>query len=957
MRGFLRFLAGLILVLAILLGAAYFFREPLTGLALRSALASAGVENPSLAVTDVSLTRLALKDVSAGPKKDKPGLALQTAEAGYDWRSLLFDRRVSNIAIGDGSVSLDIAADGSMSIAGMKLAPTGGGETKGLPFDSLSIGDLALSVRAPEGEAQGHLSGGFEPKNGGAFNITGETALLVIRGYRLEDAKVDGALTLSADGEATFQGDVAADIGAPQGVVRGLVMEAKGEGASWRDALAGKKSDFSGSATLNLLSADIPIEESPYLSALFGAPPEGGKAMKLISLKGGLFARYQDDALAIEARPEAPLRAEADRGDALALSALGEAPLYELSPELERLRGVLSVSGDLLTAGMTLSAEHAIGSPWEFNAAIASEGQTFQSATLGSTKLSATGTVTGQNVDADLVIATLVKTATVGRLHIGDANIATTLRIESDFAARTLNASNHEGQCIDISRARLTLEGQDTDIRFTDGALCRANGVLIAARWTEDAPGADVTGRFSARNASLSLAKTRFVGAPPDIDFTATYDAKRQHTLATGTFAGGRIILNDTLIGTESNGAFTYELDREKMGGEASLERVRIAQNSKLPQVAPIIASGAARLADDKIAFSYDAETPRGAPLGSGEGVHDIVSGAGKTDFHSGDLLFAPRALQPESIVPAFRGIVTDAKGAAGFDASFRWGRNPGDFTTSGGVSFDGLSFLGPGRAITATNGVTGDVRLKSLWPVETDGVQSISVERLDMDALALETGEFDFAFPGDDTLYIERAEFPWFGGLIGVYETSAALNGAEADISLRAENIDITQLLEFINVSGLEGEGVLSGVLPLKIEGGKARIENGELHSIGPGAIRYNGQVSDAAGQKGQQAQVAFEILRDLRYNKLAVTIDGPLDGSIDFNMVFEGTGNVPVNKQRVRVPVVYRINVDAALLELLSQASLTRNVQLQIQRGLQQSGSGAEAEEEGADASPPTQ
>ncbi|MCA8894891.1 MAG: hypothetical protein KDA48_06505, partial [Amphiplicatus sp.] len=74
-------------------------------------------------------------------------------------------------------------------------------------------------------------------------------------------------------------------------------------------------------------------------------------------------------------------------------------------------------------------------------------------------------------------------------------------------------------------------------------------------------------------------------------------------------------------------------------------------------------------------------------------------------------------------------------------------------------------------------------------------------------------------------------------------------------------------------------------------------------------------------------------------------------------FNMVFEGTGNVPVNKQRVRVPVVYRINVDAALLELLSQASLTRNVQLQIQRGLQQSGSGAEAEEEGADASPPTQ
>ena len=41
-------------------------------------------------------------------------------------------------------------------------------------------------------------------------------------------------------------------------------------------------------------------------------------------------------------------------------------------------------------------------------------------------------------------------------------------------------------------------------------------------------------------------------------------------------------------------------------------------------------------------------------------------------------------------------------------------------------------------------------------------------------------------------------------------------------------------------------------------------------------------------------------------------------------------------MNNQDVRVPVTYNINLDAALLELLNQANLTRDIQLQFERGL---------------------
>jgi hypothetical protein len=40
--------------------------------------------------------------------------------------------------------------------------------------------------------------------------------------------------------------------------------------------------------------------------------------------------------------------------------------------------------------------------------------------------------------------------------------------------------------------------------------------------------------------------------------------------------------------------------------------------------------------------------------------------------------------------------------------------------------------------------------------------------------------------------------------------------------------------------------------------------------------------------------------------------------------------------------MPVRYNIFLDAALLDLLNQASLTRNIKLQIERGLRQSREG---------------
>lgn len=935
MRGFWRIILGLALVVALLAGAAWFFRAPLAGAALRWALASAGIENPVLRVEDVSLQKLALKDIAAGPNTQDPDIAISSVEASFNWLDLLRARRLEKIVVGDGALTLRIAPDGSARLAGMTLKSGGAARSGGgFPFDALVIEHLALTVVAPEGLASGRVSGGFEPEAGGAFNVAVETALIAANGLRAENAQFDGVVDFGAEGSTKISGEIAGDFAAPQLAARRVALSLDGEGGAWRDALAGNIGALTGRAAIRLASAELAVADSAALGwlRLWRAPDEA--AIGALSLAGGLEASLADGRLTVGSSGGEPLQARSDRGDIVAITPLDGAPFYAATAESERLAAAANLSGAAHAGDGSLVAERRVGEDWRFEASLAFAREKFPAVAFGATRISAAGGAANGVIDADAVVSTLVENARIGRLNISDAAIGSTLRIRTDLKAKTLETSNHDGTCIDIKRARVTFEGQDSEMRLADARYCRAGAPLIVARWGDE-PGGDFAGVLTARDSSLRFVRTRFVGPPPAVDFTASYLAGRQLTEIAGAFSGGRVILNDALVGSDVNGRFTFTLDRDDMAGEAELDSVRVVQNRKLLFVAPVLAAGTARLADQTISFDYTASTLRGAPLGSGAGAHDIRSGRGATDFHSGDLVFAPDGLQPASLVLALTGIISDAEGAASGDVHAEWGPKPEDFKTSGSFALDNVSFVGPGRAISRTGGVSGELNLTNLFPLKSDGPQSLEIKLLNLDSLIMENGVAEFELPGDDTLHIYRAEFPWYGGHIGAHETVASLSGERATVMLAAENVDLGALLGLAKVDGLSGEGRLSGALPVVFEEGRARIIDGRLKSVGPGAIRYVGAASDSAAASGAGAQVAFSILRDLRFSELEVTINGYLDGRINFVGRFVGTGEVAYNKAKGQLPVRYRITLDAALLELLKLAKTTQDVRLQIEEG----------------------
>jgi translocation and assembly module TamB len=82
---------------------------------------------------------------------------------------------------------------------------------------------------------------------------------------------------------------------------------------------------------------------------------------------------------------------------------------------------------------------------------------------------------------------------------------------------------------------------------------------------------------------------------------------------------------------------------------------------------------------------------------------------------------------------------------------------------------------------------------------------------------------------------------------------------------------------IDSLGFEGLEITGTFDGILPMIFDDDGGRIVGGRLVSRPPGGrFRYTGTKPDA----GIMAGVAFDLLSDLRFQRMVVRLDGELDG-----------------------------------------------------------------------------
>ena len=930
MRSLIRFLAMLGAGLGLALVGVYLFRAPLIERATEQALAGSGFEAPEVRFGELGADRITLSQIAAGGAQQP--ILLEDVTLTFSPAALLFEGRAQALSIRSARALARLDDAGALAIVGYRPPPPSG---KAPPIDSVRIAGGALEIATPQGAALISVNGDLDLKSGGRFALQGAASRAGFADYAVSDAKLDGAIDFGPDGGVNADMTVALALDAPWGDARNVNVVIDADLADWRTMVNGARTPLEGAARLSVQSALLDAASAPSLAALAAGD---APTLRTLSISGVVLAALSPRATSLMLENDA-IVIRSDAGDALTITA-GDGPLFRR--DADGGRASLKIAGEGRAAGRaSLSASSPPHGPWRIDADAQFNDLKAFDYKFKSLNARFAGALDGGRIDGDLDLAADIARGAIGRLVFVDAPVRARARIALDGAAKSARADLAPGACALIDAARMRIVGQDARASLANARLCADEGApFVAADWTGPLV-VTLASSASARQADYTLGTTALEGAPPRVAFTAAYEPERQRTLVKGRIESGDMILNKALRLTQSNGSFAATLIGEAMTANADMTNLVVAPlpaaPGATPMVSPVRTKGDIQLADEVAKFAFDVATLNGASLGKGEGRHDLKSGDGAATFDAGDLLFRPRILQPDDLAPLLEGVVSNASGVATGVLKFSWAsagvRSSGDFALAG------VSFNGPTLAVTRTNGLTGEIAFESLAPLKTKGVQTITIGRVDLDALKLDQGEMTFELPGDETIRIVKAEFPWFGGRIGAYETTAPLGGQSAVTRLEIDAVNLSDLLAYLNVDGLSGEGAIAGVLPIAFRQGKARIEKGVLTATGPGVVRYSGKSTDAAANQNAGAGIAFEILRELRFSELTATIDGPLDGDLDFNIIFEGYSDLPVmargQTKRVSSPVIYRITVEAPLLGLVDQARITTDIKQQILRG----------------------
>jgi hypothetical protein len=289
-------------------------------------------------------------------------------------------------------------------------------------------------------------------------------------------------------------------------------------------------------------------------------------------------------------------------------------------------------------------------------------------------------------------------------------------------------------------------------------------------------------------------------------------------------------------------------------------------------------------------------------------GVHELTDAVGRADLHLHAIDFKPGQLQPSTLFPVLSDLLTEASGSVEMKGSVGW-------------DDDGMRGTAEVAAtdISATSEWATVEHLNAIVELNETGAtlleQTVSVGRLDF-GLELTDGLIRYRVKPGGVVAIDSATWKFAGGEI----TTAGgidLQSEERETSLVIKGVDLTQLIEIVNLEGLSGSGTLEGELPIALVGDEIEIRNAVLRSSGEaGVIRYQPDpgTSNIAAADNQFA-TALTVLENFHYERLEIEIDGSATEAVVIKIHFAG---VNPNYQDGH-PVEFNLSVDARLSDLL--------------------------------------
>ncbi|MBM9510892.1 intermembrane phospholipid transport protein YdbH family protein [Desulfogranum marinum] len=159
-------------------------------------------------------------------------------------------------------------------------------------------------------------------------------------------------------------------------------------------------------------------------------------------------------------------------------------------------------------------------------------------------------------------------------------------------------------------------------------------------------------------------------------------------------------------------------------------------------------------------------------------------------------------------------------------------------------------------------------------------------------------------------------------------------LPGADKQaVTIRAEDIDLSEIVGVLKVKGLQVDGKLNGYLPLTIDRKRVSLDNGEVYgSKHGGTIRFRPQ--GVPTQHSQLTAYALKALEEFHFTVLRAPVRYQADGTLLIDIQLQGV-SPPLSTTR---PVHLNIHTEQNLLSLLKSLryndALTKDLDKHLQK-----------------------
>ena len=311
-----------------------------------------------------------------------------------------------------------------------------------------------------------------------------------------------------------------------------------------------------------------------------------------------------------------------------------------------------------------------------------------------------------------------------------------------------------------------------------------------------------------------------------------------------------------------------------------------------------------------------------GTPVADVTIRHRLASGSGDARFALVPLRFASDGLQPEALTPLALGVVANVDGVVHGDGIVRW--SPAGVTSEGDFSTPGTNLA---AAFGPVSGLSGRIHFDDLIALSTPPGQEVALASVNPGIVVVD-GRVRYQLLAGQRARIEGGRWDFAGGQLLLQPSLISFGNEEPRrLVFDVSGVDAALFLQRYGFENISATGVFDGVLPTVFDGQGGRVEGGILVvRPGGGTLAYVGELSTR--DLGYFGNMAFGALRSLRYDDLAIRMEGRIDGEMLTSVQFQGLGqgagavNNFLTRRLAALPFAFNIQIKAPFRGLLTSA-----------------------------------